>query len=124
MDPKPPLQHRLPQPSAVSANPYLTAVVPQPSSVDLPINASTASSVPNSSLPRDLSDADDAYSDEMGEAVVGEKEKDKHSSSAGPPRKRRRSRKGLEKQYECDAPGCGKRFTRSEHLSRHQLNRR
>ncbi|KAK9234327.1 fungal-specific transcription factor domain-containing protein [Lipomyces kononenkoae] len=37
-------------------------------------------------------------------------------------RKRRRSRKGLDKVFECDAPGCGKRFTRSEHLARHQLN--
>ncbi|KAK9430330.1 fungal-specific transcription factor domain-containing protein [Lipomyces doorenjongii] len=37
-------------------------------------------------------------------------------------RKRRRSRKGLDKIFECDAPGCGKRFTRSEHLARHQLN--
>ncbi|KAK9452597.1 fungal-specific transcription factor domain-containing protein [Dipodascopsis uninucleata] len=39
-----------------------------------------------------------------------------------PSRKRRRSRKGLEKIFECDSPGCGKKFTRSEHLARHQLN--
>ncbi|CAN6673068.1 hypothetical protein TRVA0_047S01046 [Trichomonascus vanleenenianus] len=39
-------------------------------------------------------------------------------------KKRRRSRKGLEKQHECDEPGCGKKFTRLEHLSRHQLNHR
>ncbi|KAK9324497.1 fungal-specific transcription factor domain-containing protein [Lipomyces orientalis] len=43
-----------------------------------------------------------------------------HSQSQS--RKRRRSRKGLEKVFECDAQGCGKRFTRSEHLARHQLN--
>lgn len=36
--------------------------------------------------------------------------------------KRRRSRKGLEKQYACDEPNCGKKFTRLEHLYRHQLN--
>ncbi|KAK9463065.1 fungal-specific transcription factor domain-containing protein [Lipomyces oligophaga] len=37
-------------------------------------------------------------------------------------RKRRRSRKGLEKVFECEIDSCGKRFTRSEHLARHQLN--
>lgn len=39
-------------------------------------------------------------------------------------KKRRRSRKGLEKIFECEIDGCGKRFTRSEHLVRHQLNRK
>ncbi|KAK9447160.1 fungal-specific transcription factor domain-containing protein [Limtongia smithiae] len=37
-------------------------------------------------------------------------------------RRRRRSRKGLDKVFGCDAPGCGKKFTRSEHLARHKLN--
>ncbi|KAK9470056.1 fungal-specific transcription factor domain-containing protein [Dipodascopsis tothii] len=37
-------------------------------------------------------------------------------------KKRRRSRKGLEKIFECEIDGCGKKFTRSEHLARHQLN--
>ncbi|KAK9465338.1 fungal-specific transcription factor domain-containing protein [Lipomyces arxii] len=45
-----------------------------------------------------------------------------NSTLSQPSRKRRRSRKGLDKVFECDAPGCGKKFTRSEHLSRHQLN--
>jgi len=38
--------------------------------------------------------------------------------------KRRKSRKGLHKQFTCDEPGCGKSFTRLEHLCRHQLNRK
>lgn len=38
-------------------------------------------------------------------------------------KKRRRSRKGLQKVFECEEPGCGKNFTRMEHLARHQLNR-
>lgn len=38
--------------------------------------------------------------------------------------KRRRSRKGLEKVYQCEEPECGKKFTRLEHLYRHQLNRK
>ncbi|KAI5848861.1 fungal-specific transcription factor domain-containing protein [Tricharina praecox] len=37
-------------------------------------------------------------------------------------RKRRRSRKGLDKKFECPYPGCGKSYSRAEHLYRHQLN--
>jgi hypothetical protein len=39
-------------------------------------------------------------------------------------RKRRRSRKGLDKKFECPHPGCGKSYSRAEHLYRHQLNRK
>jgi hypothetical protein len=38
-------------------------------------------------------------------------------------RKRRRSRKGLDKKFECPHEGCGKSYSRAEHLYRHQLNR-
>ncbi|KAL5119356.1 hypothetical protein ACEQ8H_002625 [Pleosporales sp. CAS-2024a] len=37
-------------------------------------------------------------------------------------RKRRRSRKGLDKKFECPHEGCGKSYSRAEHLYRHQLN--
>ncbi|KAJ4300500.1 hypothetical protein N0V88_003175 [Collariella sp. IMI 366227] len=48
---------------------------------------------------------------------------DGHSSnSEGPSRKRRRSRKGLDKKFECPEKGCGKSYSRAEHLYRHQLN--
>ncbi|CAN8102140.1 unnamed protein product [Discula destructiva] len=40
----------------------------------------------------------------------------------GPNRKRRRSRKGLDKKFECPHEGCGKSYSRAEHLYRHQLN--
>ncbi|EPS36960.1 hypothetical protein H072_9547 [Dactylellina haptotyla CBS 200.50] len=44
-------------------------------------------------------------------------------SSASPlKRKRRRSRKGMDKKYECTHIGCGKSYSRAEHLYRHQLN--
>lgn len=43
--------------------------------------------------------------------------------SKPPTKKRRKSRKGLEKAFECEEPNCGKKFTRMEHLARHQLNR-
>ena len=39
-------------------------------------------------------------------------------------RKRRRSRKGLDKKFECPHPDCGKSYSRAEHLYRHQLNRK
>jgi hypothetical protein len=40
-----------------------------------------------------------------------------HSSgSEGPSRKRRRSRKGLDKKFECPQEGCGKSYSRAEHL--------
>jgi hypothetical protein len=38
------------------------------------------------------------------------------SNSEEPTRKRRRSRKGLEKRFECSAEGCGKSYSRAEHL--------
>ncbi|KAL9593299.1 MAG: hypothetical protein Q9219_007612 [cf. Caloplaca sp. 3 TL-2023] len=40
----------------------------------------------------------------------------------GKPRKRKRSRKGLEKSFPCTYEGCGKSYSRAEHLYRHQLN--
>lgn len=42
----------------------------------------------------------------------------------GRPRKRKRSRKGLEKTFACPHEGCGKSYSRAEHLYRHQLNRK
>ncbi|KAK8090971.1 hypothetical protein PG994_000476 [Apiospora phragmitis] len=44
------------------------------------------------------------------------------STDGGPSRKRRRSRKGLDKKFECPHDGCGKSYSRAEHLYRHQLN--
>lgn len=38
------------------------------------------------------------------------------SGTDGPIRKRRRSRKGLDKKFACAQPGCGKTYSRAEHL--------
>jgi hypothetical protein len=46
------------------------------------------------------------------------------SEPTGSSRKRRRSRKGLDKKFECPHEGCGKSYSRAEHLYRHQLNRK
>ena len=42
---------------------------------------------------------------------------------SGKPRKRKRSRKGLEKNFPCSFQGCNKSYSRAEHLYRHRLNR-
>ncbi|KAJ9635976.1 hypothetical protein H2199_008331 [Coniosporium tulheliwenetii] len=47
---------------------------------------------------------------------------DGQEGATGSSRKRRRSRKGLDKKFECPQPGCGKSYSRAEHLYRHQLN--
>lgn len=41
---------------------------------------------------------------------------DASPASDGPARKRRRSRKGLSKRFECKEVGCGKSYSRAEHL--------
>lgn len=46
------------------------------------------------------------------------------AEGVGNSKKRRRSRKGLDKKFECPHEGCGKSYSRAEHLYRHQLNRR
>ncbi|GKT85291.1 C2H2 finger domain-containing protein [Colletotrichum tofieldiae] len=38
------------------------------------------------------------------------------NSDGGPARKRRRSRKGLDKKFECPQDGCGKSYSRAEHF--------
>lgn len=38
------------------------------------------------------------------------------SGDDGPSRKWRRSRKGLDKKFECSTQGCGKSYSRAEHL--------
>jgi len=53
--------------------------------------------------------------DRVGEADAG--------VGAGSSKKRRRSRKGLDKKFDCPHEGCGKSYSRAEHLYRHQLNR-
>jgi len=62
---------------------------------------------------RESETADD--DDRLGDADTG--------VSAGSSKKRRRSRKGLDKKFECPHEGCGKSYSRAEHLYRHQLNR-
>jgi hypothetical protein len=52
-------------------------------------------------------DQDDDNPDDGGDSSEG---------GEGPARKRRRSRKGLDKKFECPHDGCGKSYSRAEHL--------
>lgn len=52
-----------------------------------------------------------------------EKDSGVDPSANGKARKRKRSRKGLDKNFPCLQHGCGKSYSRAEHLYRHQLNR-
>lgn len=66
---------------------------------------------------------DDEHADDHDNQDDGDGDDD----GDGPPgssRKRRRSRKGLDKKFECPHEGCGKSYSRAEHLYRHQLNRK
>lgn len=58
-----------------------------------------------------------------GEGESGNENEDGGQSVGGKQRKRKRSRKGLEKNFPCPHQGCGKSYSRAEHLYRHQLNR-
>ena len=53
----------------------------------------------------------------------GSGDDDKDGGAKGGARKRKRSRKGLDKKYMCQHPDCTKSYSRAEHLYRHQLNR-
>jgi hypothetical protein len=54
--------------------------------------------------------------EELGEGDSGQ--------TGGSSKKRRRSRKGMDKKFECPHEGCGRSYSRAEHLYRHQLNRK
>lgn len=58
----------------------------------------------------------DKTKEETAEHSQGEAGDGHSSETDGPSRKRRRSRKGLDKKFECPQPGCGKSYSRAEHL--------
>ncbi|MCJ1393121.1 hypothetical protein MMC18_005993 [Xylographa bjoerkii] len=65
----------------------------------------------------------DSTDDGKVEDISGDDVKDTGSKpSNGQHRKRKRSRKGLDKKYHCPQGDCGKSYSRAEHLYRHQLN--
>lgn len=59
---------------------------------------------------------------ENGDSMDADNNGEDGGDVGGSSRKRRRSRKGLDKKFECPHEGCGKSYSRAEHLYRHQLN--
>lgn len=59
----------------------------------------------------------------IGEDESADEKETGGDNAGGKQRKRKRSRKGLEKNFPCPHQGCGKSYSRAEHLYRHQLNR-
>ncbi|EFQ27651.1 uncharacterized protein GLRG_02795 [Colletotrichum graminicola M1.001] len=77
---------------------------------------------PGRGRPRQISEDKDVDIMDDDEADGDEGKAGSSNSDGGPARKRRRSRKGLDKKFECPQEGCGKSYSRAEHLYRHQLN--
>jgi hypothetical protein len=68
---------------------------------------------------RSQSDEKDGEGEDLDPAMDGDGDGQQganSSNSDGPARKRRRSRKGLDKKFECPHDGCGKSYSRAEHL--------
>jgi hypothetical protein len=58
-----------------------------------------------------------------GESEIVPESPDVHDADT-PPRKRKRTRKiQVDRKFDCTFEGCGKSYSRAEHLYRHQLNR-
>ncbi|KAL9124194.1 MAG: hypothetical protein Q9217_006454, partial [Psora testacea] len=72
--------------------------------------------------PRGRRQERDRSSTAKAEDDSGDEKQDGDDGTDGKPRKRKRSRKGLEKSFACPQLGCGKSYSRAEHLYRHQLN--
>ena len=59
---------------------------------------------------------DPEANDEVADGSGNEIGDGNSSGTEGPLRKRRRSRKGLDKKFLCPQDGCGKSYSRAEHL--------
>lgn len=59
---------------------------------------------------------DERNSHEIEDDLAEDGDDNSSNAEEGPNRKRRRSRKGLDKKFECPQEGCGKSYSRAEHL--------
>ena len=72
--------------------------------------------------PADTFQKEDNAADELEGDTRQSQEDDEEEQRLNKP-KRRRITKVPDKKYECPHEGCGKSYSRAEHLYRHQLNR-
>lgn len=82
--------------------------------------------IPGRSDMTELESAIEREQEEGGSAIVEDSENvGPYVESEGKPKKRRRSARIItEKKFDCKHPGCGRQYSRAEHLYRHQLNRK
>jgi hypothetical protein len=64
-----------------------------------------------------------ALSDDASKSPQDTKEMIELNSTEPPKKRRRVAKPNAEKKFECKHEGCGKSYSRAEHLYRHQLNR-
>ena len=73
-----------------------------------------------------MSELQKEVEDDVLDPALAERDSDEGDMKMNQPpvKKRRRSVKpNLDKKFECRHEGCGKSYSRAEHLYRHQLNR-
>ena len=92
--------------------------------VGAPFGMSAASDVSAGGVRRDEGRGRKMHRDPAETAMTDENMEHSPDEQVGTSRKRRRSKKGLDKKFNCTAPKCGKSYSRAEHLYRHQLNRK
>lgn len=74
--------------------------------------------------PAGAADEEARLKHEEDEQDIDEDHEHEQANGGKPRRKRRRAEfQTSDKKYECPDPGCGKKYSRAEHLYRHQLNR-
>ena len=88
-----------------------------------PSSLSDGTSQPDNEDSRGRRQDRDRSTTAKAEGDSGDEKTNGGDTAGGKPRKRKRSRKGLEKNFPCPHQGCGKSYSRAEHLYRHQLNR-
>ncbi len=88
-----------------------------------PPSSSSDISQPDHEDSRGRRQARDRSTSAKGEGGSADEKERGGDNAGGEQPKRKRSRKGLEKNFPCPHQGCGKSYSRAEHLYRHQLNR-
>ena len=101
----------------------ITQIKPEKSSKSPHSSVSDISIQDSESLRGRRQDRESPDEDRADEVTGDELEESTSKLGNGQHRKRKRSRKGLDKKYHCPHDGCGKSYSRAEHLYRHQLNR-
>ena len=111
-------------PQAIKQQPLLQKVKTEKSALKSPPSSVTDGSQQDTESSRGRQDGRGSSEGANGDLGSGDETEGQASNQgSGGHRKRKRSRKGLDKKYHCSHEGCQKSYSRAEHLYRHQLNR-